>query len=288
MARLERSCTGEDATDWIVSGPERETEKGIHRIEARFAGHGYDPHRHDTYSLGITLSGVQSFDYRGARRDSTPGRAIVLHPDEIHDGRAGTDAGFQYRMLYVEPRLIRAALSTRASALPYVRNGISDDPELLRSIVFSLEDLSLPLESLELDQLILDVSEAMLRLDPGAQRLRGRVAARFSERAVATARELLEAEAERSVDSSELERVTGLERHELCRQFRHGLGTSPYRYQTLRRLTRARERIEAGEALIEVAASCGFADQSHMTRAFKRAYGIAPGRWQRLLEVAAR
>jgi hypothetical protein len=38
---------------------------GIERLEAYFAGHGYDPHRHDTYAIGVTLSGVQLFDYRG-------------------------------------------------------------------------------------------------------------------------------------------------------------------------------------------------------------------------------
>lgn len=37
----------------------------IERIEAYFSGHGYEPHRHDTYAIGRTLSGVQSFHYRG-------------------------------------------------------------------------------------------------------------------------------------------------------------------------------------------------------------------------------
>lgn len=100
--------------------------------------------------------------------------------------------------------------------------------------------------------------------------------------AVETAREFLEAEASRQVHSSELEEITGLERHELSRQFRRKLGTSPYRYLTQRRLTHVREKIGKGEGLNQVALSCGFADQSHMTRA----YGMAPGRWRQLLNAA--
>lgn len=165
VACLERSCAGENSKDWITLGPEHETTQGFQRIEAQFAGHGYDPHRHDTYSFGCTLAGVQSFDYRGARRDSIPGLSIVLHPDEVHDGRAGTDAGFHYRMLYVEPRLIRDALGAQASALPFIPGGISDDRKLSQTVASTLEDLSRPLESLEIDQMILDLSEAILRLD---------------------------------------------------------------------------------------------------------------------------
>ena len=57
--------------------------------------------------------------------------------------------------------------------------------------------------------------------------------------------------------------------------------TSPYRYQVMRRLDRARRLLQNGASLAEAAAISGFADQSHMTRQFKKAYGIAPGRWQR-------
>ena len=69
------------------------------RIEAFFSGVGFDPHRHDTYAIGTTLAGVQAFRYRGAARRSLPGQVFVLHPDETHDGRAGTAQGFRYRIL---------------------------------------------------------------------------------------------------------------------------------------------------------------------------------------------
>src|SRR5262245_38727137 len=93
---------GFSPSDWIRPAP---LQSGIERIEAFFAGHAYDPHRHDTYAIGLTLSGIQSFDYRGARMDSKAGNVLVLHPDERHDGRAGTEVGFHYRMIYIEPRL---------------------------------------------------------------------------------------------------------------------------------------------------------------------------------------
>ncbi|MDO8695765.1 MAG: AraC family ligand binding domain-containing protein, partial [Pseudomonas sp.] len=66
-------------TDWVHHAPH---SNQLERIEAFFSGYAYDLHRHDTYAIGRTLSGVQSFQYRAGQRHSLPGGTIVLHPDE--------------------------------------------------------------------------------------------------------------------------------------------------------------------------------------------------------------
>ena len=51
---------------------------------------------------------------------------MVLHPDEAHDGRAGSEAGFGYRQIYVEPSLILAVLHElcgEGAALPFAQAG---------------------------------------------------------------------------------------------------------------------------------------------------------------------
>src|SRR3546814_10185347 len=55
----------------------------------------------------------------------------------------------------------------------------------------------------------------------------------------------------------------------------------------MRRLDHARSAMRAGQSLAETALDSGFADQSHTTRQFKRAYGLSPGRW-RAIEAAAK
>jgi hypothetical protein len=87
-------------------------------MAARFPGGGFSPHRHVTYGIGVTTECVQTFRYRGAQRVCLPGQMHVLHPDETHDGAAATSAGFGYRIVYIDPDLIREALNGRV--LPFV------------------------------------------------------------------------------------------------------------------------------------------------------------------------
>jgi AraC-like DNA-binding protein len=77
----------------------------------------------------------------------------------------------------------------------------------------------------------------------------------------------------------ELERLSDLDRWTLARQFRAAFGTSPSRFRTLRQLDHVRRLLKRSMPLAEAAVEAGFADQSHMTRQFKRAYGLTPARW---------
>lgn len=269
---LERSC----ANDWIRLSP---AGSGIERLEAVFHGHAYDPHRHDTYAIGYTLHGVQCFRYRGAEAVSTAGNILVLHPDETHDGHAGTEAGFRYRMLYIEPRLVQAALGERWRSLPFVKTPVFDDPHLVACLVAALDDLDSPLDELLADQVVAALAEGLLRHE-GAVIPRQRM---LPEAALRRARDCLEANLARTVGSAELEEVSGIDRYQLARQFRLLFGTSPYRYLVMRRLARARALIASGSDLADAAFAAGFADQSHLTRHFRQAFGITPGRWAKLL-----
>jgi AraC-like DNA-binding protein len=254
-------------------------QPGVERIDAYFTGHAYDPHRHDCYAIGYTLSGVQSFVYRGARANSVRGNVIVIHPDEVHDGRAGAEPGFRYRMIYLQPALVRAALEGKARSLPFIRNVLSRDRHLYEALLPAFEDMTRPLEELERENVVTAISDALLAMDPSART--GAPPDRIYAR-VETARDYLNTYFRRSVTSAELERETGLDRYSLARAFRRHFGTSPHRYLTMRRLDDVRTSLRTQATLASAACDAGFADQSHMTRQFKQAFGLSPGRWREL------
>jgi len=273
---LERLCT-EPSADWMRS---TDAEHGVEFLEAWFQGSAYHKHRHDTYAICLTTTGVQAFDYRGSAEISTPGQVVVLHPDELHDGRAGTEAGFGYRILYVEPALIFEAVQVlcgHACSLPFVRNPVTINPKLSAAITSAFQGTR---EPLAIDSLIVQVAEGLMDADPWCTNVaRPR---HLNVAALERAREFLDAEKTRVVHSTELEVVTGLTRYDLARQFRSMCGTSPYRYLLMRRLDFAREQIAQCQPLVNVALEAGFADQAHFTRMFKATYGLTPARYAAL------
>ncbi len=269
---LERSC---GARDWVRG---RGPVAGVELLRAWFRGRAFARHRHDTYAIGVTEAGVQMFDYRGRVERSTPGQVVVLHPDEAHDGRAGGEDGFGYRIVYVEPARIAAAVRAirgRPAPLPFAREPVSRNPTLARAVTAAFQA---PAEPLALDALVLRLAEGLVESDPDSQPTG---VSRLDQAALDRARAFLDGR-RAIVRSTELESVTGLSRYELARQFRARYGTSPYRYSLLRRLDFARGRLRAGTPLADLALAAGFADQAHFTRMFKSTYGMTPGRYARL------
>jgi AraC-like DNA-binding protein len=269
---LERSCG-----DWAHS---RGPIGGVELLQAWFGGRGFAAHRHDTYAIGVTDVGLQVFDYRGRLERSLPGQVTILHPDERHDGRAGTDGGFGYHIVYVEPARIGdavRAISGRPTPLPFARDPVADRPGLASTVSGAFGSA---LEPLACDSLILRLAAELLAADVSLSGHIGRQP-RLDSGALARARDFLESR--RSVvRSSELESVAGLNRFELSRQFKAVYGTSPYRYSLQRRLDFARSELRRGQSLVDAALAAGFADQAHFTRMFASIYGIPPGRYASL------
>ena len=259
---------------WILKAP-----GDIDRIEACFAGAAFAPHRHDTYAVGVTLSGVQSFDYRGATRRSLPGQLVILHPDETHDGRAGDDNAFRYRTAYIAPSLIQNMLGGRP--LPFVPGGVSSDPRLCSAVWALLEDIDRPLMALEGQDALLQVANALQLISGGTGAMKAP-----NRQAATRARDYIETRVMESISLDDLERAAHHDRWQLSRDFRALFGTSPYRYLMLRRLDEARRMMLAGQAAAGVAVACGFCDQSHFNRVFKSAFGLTPRAWLRAVAGA--
>lgn len=259
--------------DWLHRAPHA---SGLDRIEAYFAGFAFDPHRHDTYAIGRTLFGVQSFHYRGGMTHSLPGTTMVIHPDEVHDGRAGSDEGFKYRMIYVEPALIQQILGGKP--LPFIPGGVSTDLRLHRASEVLLQSLDCPIDPMQEQDAMFDLAHA---LSDACGVITHRKS--FDYIAAERAREFIHSALGRSITLDEIADHAARDRWALSRDFRLLFGTSPYRYLTMRRLDLVRQLLAQGQPLVDAAMTAGFSDQSHMTRQFRNTYGMPPSRWVKML-----
>ena len=81
----------------------------------------------------------------------------------------------------------------------------------------------------------------------------------------------------------EIADVVALSKGHFSRAFKHRLGYSPMAYVAVRRVERAKLMMTSTkEGLTDIALACGFADQSHLNRYFRRVVGMSPGLWRRM------
>ena len=90
-------------------------------------------------------------------------------------------------------------------------------------------------------------------------------------------REFIDAHFARALPLAELAEVAGLHPSSLSRAFKRRFELTPWQYQRRRQIEWVKSELERGDRPIgELAHDAGFADHSHLTRAFRAAQGVAP------------
>lgn len=259
---------------------------GAEMMRAHFVRQVFPRHSHDCYAIGIIEEGAMGFRYLGGSHVASTGLVNLVVPGEVHDGQAAVPQGWRYRMFYLAPELLReaareAGATSLPHGLPHFRQGVINDPGLAQRVRL-LHRLAEGLEAtaLELQTRLRGILARWIALHG---EIRPAVIPPGREpRAVARARALLDTRSPENVSLDELAREAGLSPFHLVRVFTASVGLPPHAFQQQRRLETARRLLRASSSrLVDVAQECGFADQSHLTRAFKRVYGVTPGAYRK-------
>jgi AraC-like DNA-binding protein len=262
----------------------RSPAEPLEAMHAHFTGHVYHRHSHDSYSFGVTESGAQSFTCRNAAHTSSAGMVMAFNPDDPHDGHAATGGGFRYRMIHIGPALVADVLSDISggpAARPLFTRPVLDSPALaraLRRLHLALTGQASPLEQSERLSAALAVAARFAESSPpGPAALTGPDVTRTARRV----REFLDGTYTAQVTGTELAAAAGRSRYAAYRAFHAVHGLAPSEYQRQLRLRAARQWLAQGMPPAEAAAAAGFADQAHLTRWFRRCYGITPAAFVR-------
>lgn len=255
---------------------------GVTLMNAHFQDHAFERHSHETYSIGLTHAGVQTFNCGGTLHASLPGDLILFNPDQAHDGKRGAPEGFGYSILYVPEAVVADCADEEAGiVLPrHFRQPVVRDGVVARQFAQAVAALNEPGESLRAEELTRHVLAAILVRHGEASTRRVEPRAAGCDR-MARVRDHLQAHYADDVNVQTLAAIAGLSRAHLTRAFAQHFGVPPHIYLNAVRIRKAQEAMLAGGSLADVAADCGFADQSHFNRRFKGALGVTPAQWLR-------
>ncbi len=253
---------------------------GVELLRAHYVNRAFPRHAHAVFAIGVIDAGALGFNYRGARVVAARGEISLANDGEAHDGFAAAGDGWQYRMLYLDPALLGQAaseLAGRERPVPRFAAGVIRDPNLARCMLAlhaAVDESAWALPAQEL--LALTLTQLVRRhADDAPPEPPVRIPA-----AVRRAREAADAQALEGLTLRELAGVADMNAFQFLRAFRRAYGLTPYAYVLGRRIAIAQALLARGQGVAEVAARTGFADQSHLSRHFRRIVGVTPGAYR--------
>ncbi len=202
--------------------------------------------------------------------------AWLLQPGEVGVRKSGCNCRSLRMLLLDRERVLPAAASAGFAREPRFRTSLAVDADLRRAI----DDLCTSMETGA------PSSEQQARLANCLRRLLGKMTERAADAsrchpAVARAREYLRRHFNDVVTLEELAGIARMSRFHLLRLFAREVGLPPHAFQMRVRVERAMSLLRSGVPPSGVAGLTGFADQSHLTRVFRRLLQVTPAEYVR-------
>jgi AraC-like DNA-binding protein len=254
----------------------------------RFVGydHAFPRHSHDRFTVGVFGKGNGTIRFRRARWKADDGSILAVPPDQAHSAEPLRSHGWTYRTFYPSTAIVSLALddSVRADHA-FFEQPIVHDATLAHRLLFLHDDLLSPAHGLAAEEsLLLCLRQLLVR---HSMQRKPVASPAIASRAVAVARSYLDDNYSHSVKLAELSRVCDISPFHLIRSFGDIVGMTPHAYLTQVRANRARDLLARGESLSATAYLCGFSDQSHLTRTFKKIFAVTPGAYHTALQRSA-
>jgi len=240
------------------------------------SNHHFPRHAHDQFGIGVISLGAHRSWSGIGQVEAFAGVVIMVNPGEIHDGAPVDNGPRTWRMVYLDPVLVLNEVADGFNRQVEIVRPVAKDARLARQFarLFACLTTAAP-DRLDVDENLL-CSLVHVLLEHGTERP---TFSRLSPN-VAKALERLNSAPELPVSLAELAALSGVSRYQFLRGFAREVGVTPHAYLIQRRVLLTRRLLTAGQTPAESAIAAGFADQSHMTRAFVRHFGVTPARYQ--------
>lgn len=253
---------------------------GLELLKAQYHQKQFSKHVHEGYCIGVIEDGAQSFYRTGQLHTAPKGDIILVNADEIHTGSSAVESGWKYRAIYPTPEMLHDAgqdFFTVKNSVPWFPQAVVQDLGLSQQLrlLFDLleqKENTLLKESMYLSTLALLIHRyGRAKLTPAYLP--------ENQNKVETIKELLRSFPERDFSLTDLASHVDLSPWHFLREFKKHTGLPPHSWLVQIRLQKACQLLKQGYSIAMTAQNCGFSDQSHLNRHFKKAMGVTPSQY---------
>jgi AraC family transcriptional regulator len=243
----------------------------------------------DQHVISTVIGSSSRFEHRNIAGSfvsclNRPGTITITPAGPVPDLRLHTASEFIHCALGEEfVRGVTEELDRQPVCAPIFRSGIQDK-SIQRIVGMLLEELETeqPLGRLYVDSLAHALATRFLLLDCDSGSRSESGVSPLPTRILNRVREKIEANLDTDLSLDSLAEESGYSRAHFLRMFRAATGLTPHQYVLGLRLRRAQDCLrQKGANIIDVAMSCGFSSQSHMTSVFRQRLEMTPAEFRR-------
>lgn len=255
-----------------------QTLPGVELLSARYTKFEFSKHWHDELAIGIIEDGAEGLFYKGNNVLVPKQHIVAINPAEIHTGFAGCPNGWQYRMFYFDlATLFKQFESTDFPIDPIIDKPVIDDPLLFNALLQLHHALELPSFDLTKESLLATTLEKLFTTYGTSKAVDD---SRYVDiKSTYIARDFIQDNWDRNPSLLELEAISGCTKFQLIRSFKSLFGITPHQFLLLVKAQKAKQLLTNGMSCVDTSLTCGFYDQSHFSRNFKRAFGVSPSNY---------
>lgn len=256
---------------------------GCHALDVKHSQRLWH-HYHERHCMTLVTAGQAHWRYRNRYSEASVHGVMLMEPGEVHANTSVEHAGSFLAVCLAPHQVEEWSRDYRIGNVHFGSQFLRAKPCIaalttLHEMIYAAEPANVEEQlTLVFRSVLTHASESPL-VSPGRATTLVRRGARMLE-------ERYREERWRTVDIKQVAAALGMSYHWFVHSFKVEFGLPPYRFVQSLRSAYARTLLSSGphkevRCIRDVAMAAGYADAPHMTREFKRMYGIAPGEMAR-------
>ncbi|WP_173911323.1 AraC family transcriptional regulator [Acinetobacter sp. Marseille-Q1618] len=253
---------------------------GLELLKAQYHQKQFSKHVHEGYCIGVIEEGAQSFYRTGQLHIAPKGDIILVNADEIHTGSSAVESGWKYRAIYPTPEMLLDAgqdFFTVKNSVPWFPNAVVHDIGLAQQLSLLFDLLEQKYNALLKESMYLSTLARLISRYGRAKLTPAQLPE--AQQKIEMIKDLLNSFPEQDYSLTDLAGYVGISPWHFLREFKKYTGLPPHSWLVQARLQKSRQLLKQGMTIANTAQLCGFSDQSHFNRHFKKAMGVTPSQY---------